>query len=730
MKQKIQLTSVLLFLTLILDAQVSTTKYELSDDSLQQIIANYEMPTINVLGQKPRLLSDVPGSATYIPAQSIQSLQALSGNEVFRTVTGLHVVDEEGIGLRANIGIRGLDPDRSSKVLILEDGIPVALNPFGEPQLYYTPTMDRMEAVEVLKGSGQILFGPQTIGGVINYITADPPKESSGNIKLRGGQGGFFSGLIGYGNTIGNTGFQINYLRKQADEIGPTHFRINDLSGKIKFKVSKHSNVGIKLGIYDEISNSTYVGITQAMYDKGGQDFVQIAPDDQLGVRRVSLSMTHEYRPNHLFNLKTTAFAYTTTRNWQRQDFSYAPTSNMTGTIWGDTSINEGAIYMRNQNGHRNRQFEVAGIEPRFTKRYALGNIHNKLEGGIRFMFERAFEQRVNGKKADAASGTLVNDEIRTGKAFSTFLQNRFALTDALSFTAGLRYEVYEYERDILRLSELDTSIVSSNLISQIIPGIGFNYNINQQISFFGGIHRGFAPPRIKDAISNSGEVYQLDPELSWNSEIGFRSDFGEVLKLEMTAFYMDFSNQIIPVSESSGGTGSGVVNGGSTLHKGLEIGAEIAFDKFLPADYSLNFIVNTTFLKAYYNKDRFKQNEGEWVNIKDKRTPYTPETLISSSILFSTPSGILLRFTGTYTGNQYTDELNTREATNNGRIGFLEDYFLMDGTLQYKLKKFQTTLSLSIKNLTDERYIATRRPQGIRVGLPRYISFGIDKKF
>ena len=108
-------------------------------------------------------------------------------------------------------------PDRSSKVLILEDGIPVALNPYGEPQLYYTPTIDRMESIEVLKGSGQILFGPQTIGGVINYITADPPKSSrrqSQNCLV--GKVNFLVDCFHYGNTFGNTGFQVNYLKKTS----------------------------------------------------------------------------------------------------------------------------------------------------------------------------------------------------------------------------------------------------------------------------------------------------------------------------------------------------------------------------------------------------------------------------------------------------------------------------------------------------------------------------------
>lgn len=714
-------------------AQVNPEKvtYETIDDSLQSVLATYEMPTIKVLGEKPRLMSDLPGSATFISSKKINLLQPISGNEVFRTVPGIHVLEEEGPGLRANIGIRGLDPDRSSKVLVLEDGVPVALNPYGEPQLYYTPVIDRMESVEVVKGSGQILFGPQTIGGVINYITPNPPKESTGRVKLTGGQGGFFSGLLSYGNTFGQTGFQVNYLRKQAQEMGPTHFALNDLSGKLFLEFNQKSKLGVKLGFYDETSNSTYVGLTQPMYDKGGEDYVVIAPDDKLDVRRISASFTHEYKWNNKLNLKTTAFGYTTTRNWQRQDFSYSPISNMTGVIWGDTSITNGAIYMRDQNGHRNRQFEVAGIEPRISVRYDIGTLGNKLDGGIRYMYERAFEQRVNGSKADAASGTLKNDEIRTGNSVSAYAQNRFEINHSFSITAGLRGEFYDFERNILRINEIDTSIVSSDFTYEIIPGIGFDYSINHKMVLFGGIHRGYAPPRVKDAISINGTVYNLDPELSWNSELGIRSNINEIIDFEFTGFYMDFSNQIIPISESSGGSGSGVVNGGSTLHAGLELGFDFNFGKFfLPQNYRLSLNGNATYVKSYYDEDRYKTVDGESVNIKGNRTPYSPEVLVSSSLVFATPFGLSFNFTGNYIGDQFTDELNTVEPSNNGQIGLIDAYYTVNGSAQYFIKKINTTLSISVKNMTDNRYISSRRPQGIRVGMPTYFYFGIDTRF
>ncbi|MDX2248764.1 MAG: TonB-dependent receptor [Bacteroidia bacterium] len=691
----------------------------------------YEMPQVSIFQKSYGLFSNVPGSAGYLDETFLKRIQPLSGNEVIRKIPGIHVVDEEGVGLRANIGIRGLDPDRSRSVLILEDGIPVALNPYGEPEMYYTPSMDRMQGVEVLKGSGQILFGPQTIGGVINYITADPPESSSGNASVIGGEGGFFRGLFSYGNTSGNAGFKVNYLRKQAENIGPTAFRINDLSTKIKLK-SGNSSLGLKLGYYDEISNSTYIGLTQTMYDQGGQDFVQMAPDDRLDIRRYSASLVHENRISSHFHLKTIAFGYTTTRDWQRQDFSSNPlVSNRSGVVWGDTSVAGGAVYMRDQNAHRNRAFEVAGIETQLTTTFATGKVQHKLQSGIRYMYERAFEQRINGNKKDAASGELVSDEIRTGNALSGFFQDKIYLSSKLSATGGIRMEYYNYERNIIRDGDTDTSIVAISEVGKVIPGFGLNYQAGEILTLFTGIHRGFAPPRVKDAISDNGVVYNLNPELSWNGEAGFRLAIQKSFFAEVTGFYMKFSNQIIPVSESSGGTGAGLVNGGETQHTGIEMAFSANFAPILNLKgYYLGLTANFTFVKATFSQDRFIVSGGEKININGNRTPYSPAIFITHSVSFETPSGWGISFNGNYTGKQFSNELNSIETSPDGRIGLIPSFFTLDGSMYYTLPRIPLIFRVSGKNLTNERYIVSRRPQGIRVGLPRYLSAGLEISF
>jgi Fe(3+) dicitrate transport protein len=382
---------------------------------------------------------------------------------------------------------------------------------------------------------------------------------------------------------------------------------------------------------------------------------------------------------------------------------------------------------MRNSTGNRNRQFEVAGIEPRLNVTYLMGNMKNELTGGLRFLYERAFEQRVDGRKADAISGDLREDEIRTGYAASIFLQNRIYFTEQLTVTPGIRLENFEYERDIFRLNFRDTSITNSSNVFSTVPGLGINYSFSDMYSVFAGIHRGFAPPRIKDAITNGGEALQLEAELSWNYEAGLRANLFSFLQAEVTGFMLDFSNQIIPVSESSGGSGTGLVNGGETLHLGFESGFRFDFAQLFNTDYGISLTINTTFSKAYYSADRFITVGNERINIKDNKLPYAPEYYISGLIDFTTPFGLGLQFDGNYIGKQFTDQLNTIEPSRDGESGEIPAYFVINFTGSYTVNNLSSTLFFSVKNLLDERYIASKRPQGIKVGLPRFITAGVE---
>ena len=593
--------------------------------------------------------------------------------------------------------------------------------------------MDRMSALEVVKGSGQIMFGPRTIGGVINYITADPPPTQETAVELRGGSGGYVGARLGYGSTFGNTGLSVQYQYKRADKIGVTGFDVHDLNAKFRIVLGQKSTLGLKLQVYDERSNATYLGLTQPMFDRG-EYYTVMVPDDQLKIRRYALSVTHKYFISKNLKLTTAGYLYTISRDWRRQGFSSNPNAaNQTGIVWGDANTPGGAVFMLNETLYRNRAFNVAGLETKLSWDYKLGKQKSQLEAGVRVLSEQAQEQEVLGKRPDAKSGALVRDELRPGLALSGFVQNKFALSKQLNITAGLRVEDYHFERSIYLYKTAsgtyrDTNITAPSHVGALIPGIGFNYNFSRKATLFGGLHKGFAPPAIKNSVSTAGEVFPLDAQESWNYELGIRSVLSKSVEGELTGFYMDFDKQVIPVSESSGGSGSGYTNAGRTKHLGAEASLRIDFGKLFETKYAIYWQGNVTFSQATYNSDRFIGTEMQ--NLRGKRLPYAPEWLNTQTIGFVAPWNLEIQLSSTQVSNQFSNDLNTIVASADGRSGEIPAYFVADASVRWAVPKWKMSLFGTVKNLTDERYIASRRPQGIKVGIPRMVVIGLEKKF
>ncbi len=692
-------------------------------------IKSFVSSDVNIITDKSQTIKTIPGSAAIISQNQITNLRVINGNQVLRTISGTNLVDEEGLGLRMNLGIRGLDPDRSRSILVLEDGIPVALAPYGEPEMYYTPSIDRMKSVELLKGSGSIIHGPQTIGGVMNYITNDPPYSEQINMKLCGGNDGYLNSKISYGNSFGNNGFIAELYHKRADKVGLTKFSTFDFLTKTKIAISKNSVIKIKTGVYDETSNSTYLGITQNMFDNG-EYYADMVPNDELAIKRYSFSAAYQSILNLSSIMNISVFGNQTSRDWRRQDFDRkSSTSNKTGEVYGDTSIANGAIYLKNSNANRDREFNVLGSQIDLNSNFEVLGFENQISTGVRFLYEKALEQRINGTTYLAVSGNLVEDEIRTGNALSVFAQDKIYLSKDFLLTLGLRFEMFDYERDIRRIKSRDTMIFAEHGISELIPGIGINYSFHDNITIFAGMHRGFAPPRTKDAITAEGTALDLSAELSWNYEIGIRPVLSNYLSGELTFYALDFSNQIIPVSVSSGGLGFGLINGGRTLHTGLEISFLLNIGEIIDYKNEFSLSFSSTIGNSEYSSDRIFESGSEKININGNKLPYAPEFSASTVLNFKFSKEFGFTFNSTYVGEQFTDELNTVSPSADGTIGLIDSYMLFDFSMSYEISN-NIEIFASVKNISDSRFIASRRPQGIKVSVPRMLTAGIDYRF
>ncbi len=708
---------------------------------LRLMLANAptELVGLEVIGVRSNALARIPGSAAVVTRDALRLQQPLSANEVLRRVTGVHLQEEEGVGMRANIGIRGLDPDRSRTVLVLEDGVPVALAPYGEPELYYSPPIDRMDRVEVVKGSGSIMFGPQTIGGVINYVTADAPVTPGGHMQVQGGTGGSLAARALYGGTWGSTRGTIGLIRRQASDLNGLAYHITDLTTKGVVRGS-FGDVGLKVSIFDERSNATYVGLTDSLYRNAPH--VHPQPDDELNVRRYAATGTHEIALSGVTQLRTSVYAYQTARNWERRDYTY----NNTGS----------SLVFRETTGSRDRSFNVVGVEPRLRTEWSLGDVRSDLDLGVRAHMERARDQHVNGDLT-TAERVLRDDELRRGSAIAAFVQNRFFLSDALQITPGVRAEYFEYDRQVLRTRvrrvDEDGNVTrdpedvnlprAGDALRELIPGIGAAWTPIQTVTVFAGAHRGFAPPRAKDALIYLDSVrtmdqqvpdlvsLQLDAERSWNYEVGARLAPTTFLSLEATAFRLDFSNQIIQPSASRGTPEHvALANQGATEHRGIETAVRFDAGRLLARPYSLAASVNLTAVDSRFSRDRhIVRAPGDTVNVKRNRLPYAPERLVNAALTFDHPGiGLILRLDGSWVGEQFSDLFETRTASANGRTGLIPSYRVFDLSGRYALPRLaNAALIASVKNVLDETHMVSRRPEGIRVSLPRLISVGLS---
>ncbi|EMF43626.1 TonB-dependent receptor plug domain protein [Leptospira interrogans serovar Lora str. TE 1992] len=188
-----------IFLFLLFSWEVPAESEETNKPILSETSSNGEetekekwnQGTISVIGKRKTDLKRIPGSATVIEKEFLEQTKPVDSMEVLRRIPGASIRYQD-TGLILNLGFRGVNNDLGRKVLILEDGVFTSLNPYSAPEQYYTPNIDRMERIEVVKGSGAILFGPSTIGGVVNFITKRPPKDPVLSVSVQGGSYGFF----------------------------------------------------------------------------------------------------------------------------------------------------------------------------------------------------------------------------------------------------------------------------------------------------------------------------------------------------------------------------------------------------------------------------------------------------------------------------------------------------------------------------------------------------------
>ncbi len=678
-----------------------------------------------------------PGSIYQISSEEIENKQTTNAHEILKDIPGVSIQQEDGLGLRPNIGLRGTHPHRSKKITLLEDGVLIAPAPYSAPAAYYFPLMSKITGVEVYKGPSSVKYGPNSIGGALNFLTRDFKDELTTSVNYSFGS--YNTHKIGAWNSGKHK--RLNWLieanRIQSDGFkdlpssGDTGFDKNDILLKTRytFNSDRERSIDFKFSWSDETSNETYLGISQDDFSADPFQRYEASRADLLEWEHTQyqLKFFNEWSSRVFtdFSIYRNEF----TRKWDKlngfadntidvRNVLNAPigqNKDFLDVIKGlkDSSPSETLRF-----GINDRDYISQGIsaETRITF-LEKGQTRDHLDVGLLYHFDE-IERSHLLQDAQMVSGGLVksasfvdpnNSNIDSSEALRLFIVNTFENNKFLVRVGG-RFENVNTDRH----DKITNTITKDNENNFFVPGVGVSYKVDDKNLAFIGANRGYTLP-------GPSQSKQIEPEEAINYELGYRykGDFF----LELIGFYSDYKNLLGTCSFSTGCDSSLLdvqFNGGKAKIFGLEFlsGTEVTYK-----DIAFPIKLSATYTDATFDSSLTSKNK-EWgvgaINPGDP-LPYIPELTASLSL-----GAKYNKFTGNFYYNWRSNVYDQAAALNRLEI---PSFSTLNATVKYSLNS-KTDLHLNVQNLLDKTYVSSIRPFGLRPGAPRWFSLSASYKF
>ncbi|QQZ40205.1 TonB-dependent siderophore receptor [Pseudomonas sp. SK3(2021)] len=658
-----------------------------------------------------------PGARTVIRREAMLEQGAMNVGDVLRRVPGVQVQDANGTGgsdISLNVGVRGLTSRLSPRSTVLIDGVPAAFAPYGQPQLSMAPiSSGNLDSIDVVRGAGSVRYGPQNVGGVINFVTRAIPEKATGEIgstletSQRGGwkhiDTAFLGGTAdnGIGAALLYSGVNGNGYRRSNNGND-----IDDVILKTHWAPTDQDDFSLNFHYYDATADMPG-GLTQKQYDA---DPYQSDRDwDNFRGRRKDVSFKYLRQID------------------DRTQFEVL-------TYYSD-SFRGSTIAARDQKTISSypRTYYTFGIEPRVSHVFDLGPTTQEASVGMRYLKE--------GMHEEASRLALVNNQpvVRPGSDGHVY-QDRTGGTEATAFyiddkidvgnwtiTPGIRFENIRtewHDRPVLgtngvRVQEKRREINSN----EPLPALSVMYHLSDAWKLFANYETSFGSLQyfqlgqggVGDQTANG-----LNPEKAKTYEIGTRYN-DEVWGGELTAFYIDFSDELQYISNDVGWT-----NLGATKHQGIEASVHYDLAALDPRLDGLTANAGFTYTRATY--------EGGSSAFKDRDLPFYSRQVATLGLRYDInrwtynidafaqskqrSPGSMVNADGSFNDNYIT------EGTADGQYGDMPGYVTWNvrGGYGFGSQLSNLKLGAGVKNLFDKQYFtrSSDNNSGIYVGAPR----------
>ncbi|MFL6709238.1 MAG: TonB-dependent receptor family protein [Massilia sp.] len=647
------------------------------------------METVHVTGNwlgsgLQNSVKNFAGARTVVQKADIEDSGASSIGDVLRRIPGVQSTDNSGTAgsaISLNIGVRGLTGRYSPRSTVLLDGVPLAVAPYGQPQLSFAPvSLNNIEAIDVVRGGGAVRYGPQNVGGIINFTSRSIPDGPgiTGDASVRyndfkGGQHNTqTSAFVGSTNADGvgvallYSGLRGSEWRAGSDE------KVDDVAIKLRYQISPGAQLTGKLSYYDVHSN-TPGGLTVAQFN--ADPFQNTRPTDYWSGSRKGIDL------GYLNSLSTDREV--------EVKFYYNDSSRESGLINA----------ARTQNTYQPRNYQVLGIEPRYTQRIKAGAFTHDITAGYRYLQERGDDNSFVTTIASNKTGPVSSFDNSTD-AHAVYVDDRIAY-QAWRITPGVRFEHISSER-----SDRSTGQQFETRNNKPLPTVSVAYLATPALTIFSNYGTSFGPVQNLQLNSQSASN-PLAPELAKTVEFGARYK-DAAWSFEGTAYQLRFDNQITQVPGIVPATFRNI---GATRHEGIETALDYRFAR----DGALAGVS----VYANYNYTRAIQQSGATSGLD---VPfYSRNTGTIGARYASGP--LTLNLSGTGQSAQYADAANTVAEALDASTGRIPGFHVWNAQAGWKFAgQPRYDLLAGVNNLADARYY-TRNVDGNpgrMVGSPR----------
>ncbi len=688
---------------------------------------------MTVTGILPDRLEAVPGSFSIIDEDYLEQRRPISNIERLRTVPGINVVPDGSMGFDTNIGIRGQNPRRSSKSMIMEDGMHLQLAPYADPVVHYTTPSQVVSRVEVIKGANQTLYGPQTLGGAINFVTKPVPRsgEIEGSVTSAFGNQDYrlLHGNVGFGNDFG--GVLFDFTQNKGDGVyDDAEFDVKDYRFKGELDITERQTLGLKLVHTRDRRNQTEAYLTPYEYDQDPYSHPSIQNDEWEQDRDV-VQLQHIFRFNDNFKLTSQAYYTDTFRNGLRSTeenedgnvngngnitsvFRNCPGQGGEGVLAGDVDASQCA------GRHAPRQYYTRGIETRGDLSHSLFGLDHDTIFGVRYHEEKVHRQEIlaqsvaereNYDLALANNPADVEEAFIKTNALSYYLQNTTYVGN-WSFTPGFRVEDVRTSENFFEGGAQQNR--ESLSYTEFLPSFGVAWNGIANTTVFAGIHKGIAPARADREFSEDGG--RADPEESTLYEVGARSRYFNGISFEVALFHNDIQNTLVDFGDTFD-------NSGDSEQTGIELAGRIDFGDIF------GWTNNIYLSGAYTNLWTAEYKDGPDPTINGNRMQYAPEHLLNVDLGYEHQSGVNARIGVQHVSKQFVDDGNTRVEDVSGLQGTIPSFTIWNASVNYSIPNSGVTVFAAVENLFDKEYLVSRN-EGKLVGRERLFFGGITYDF